>query len=840
MEQTPVPDTASSLRGERDRALVQEATARADAERVKLALAAGAIIGTWFWDLPSDRFTVDEAFARSFGLDPALGREGLSLEQVIATVHPDDRQGLIAAINEAIGRGGAYAHQYRVRRTDGGYYWIEANGRVDLAPDGTGLRFPGVLLDVEKRRADAMLANLAERLRTLYTPQAMALAAAESVGVALGLSRAAYGDIDVAGRHIVIEQDWLAEGQLSIAGRHDFDAYGSYVQALRRGEDVTIDDVTTDPRTMAQAESFRPIAVGALINLPLMERGRLKVVFCLNHSSPHAWSVDEIAFARRVMERTEVEIARRAAEDKLRALNASLERQVAERTADRNALWRLSSDIMLRCTFDGVMTAVNPAWTKLLGWREDELLGAKLFDLIHPDDMAHTIQGARQLSEGTGHTRFDNRYRHRDGSYRWISWSAQPADNMINAVGRDCTAEKEQAEALAQAEDALRQSQKMEAVGQLTGGVAHDFNNLLTIIRSSVDLLRRPNLSEERRARYMDAVSDTVDRAAKLTGQLLAFARRQALKPEVFDVGAKLRGVGDMLDTVTGARIRLITEVPDQPCFVRADLSQLETALVNMAVNARDAMDGEGTLTLRLDATAQIPVIRGHGGSRSPFAAVSVTDSGAGIPPERLAQIFEPFFTTKEVGKGTGLGLSQVFGFAKQSGGNVDVASTVGRGTTFTLYLPQVNVGTPTEKPDDARTALAPVGGGQRVLVVEDNVEVGRFCTHILDDLGYVTAWAKSAEEALVLLRTAGARFDAVFSDVVMPGMGGVALAETLRERWPDLPVVLASGYSHVLAREADHGCDLLHKPYSAEQLARVLRRVRARRSATSLQAADA
>ena len=378
---------------------------------------------------------------------------------------------------------------------------------------------------------------------------------------------------------------------------------------------------------------------------------------------------------------------------------------------------------------------------------------------------------------------------------------------------------------LIEAEAALRQSQKLEAVGQLTGGVAHDFNNLLTIIRSSVDFLRRPNLAEERRRRYMDAVSDTVERATKLTGQLLAFARRQALKPEVFEVGARLRSVADMLDTVTGARIRVVTELPDQPCFVLADVSQFETALINMAVNARDAMSGEGWLTLRLSCASSMPPIRGHGGSPAPFAEISLTDTGIGIEADRIGRIFEPFYTTKEVGKGTGLGLSQVFGFAKQSGGDVNVESTPGGGTTFTLYLPKVEA-TPQQPRWSGGDEVSSSGAGQRVLVVEDNLEVGRFATQILDDLGYQTTWAVNAEEALDKLGLDGAGFAVVFSEVVMPGMGGLALAKLLRERLPHLPVVLASGYSDVLAQEGSGGFELLHKPYAADQLGRTLNRV--------------
>jgi PAS domain S-box-containing protein len=373
------------------------------------------------------------------------------------------------------------------------------------------------------------------------------------------------------------------------------------------------------------------------------------------------------------------------------------------------------------------------------------------------------------------------------------------------------------------AEETLRHSQKMDAVGQLTGGVAHDFNNLLTVIRGSVDLLRRENITPERRARYIDAIGTTADRAAKLTSQLLAFARRQALKPEVFDVGARLSAITDMLDSITGARVKVVTDTPDHPCVVRTDASQFETALVNIAVNARDAMQGEGTLRVTLSCGAAMPAIRGHGGSPGPFVAVSLRDSGTGIAPADLVHIFEPFFTTKAVGKGTGLGLSQVFGFAKQSGGDVDVESIQGVGTNFTLYLPEVEAAllTDTETPTPAPGTE---GEGLCVLVVEDNVEVGKFSTQVLDDLGYKSVWVSNAEDALEKLGADGSGFDIVFSDVVMPGIGGLELARKLGQALPHIPIILATGYSHVLAQEGAPGVDLLQKPYSADQLSQALR----------------
>jgi two-component system NtrC family sensor kinase len=375
-----------------------------------------------------------------------------------------------------------------------------------------------------------------------------------------------------------------------------------------------------------------------------------------------------------------------------------------------------------------------------------------------------------------------------------------------------------------EAEEALKHGQRLEALGQLTGGVAHDFNNLLTVIRASADLLRRPHLTEERRLRYIDAISDTVDRAAKLTAQLLAFARRQTLKPEVFDVGRCVQTLSEMIGTLTGSPIQIVTHVPEEPCFINADAGQFETALINMAVNARDAM-GQGRLTITVRAVPDFPGRAPHPENPHGYIAVSVDDTGVGIPQDQLGRIFEPFFTTKAIGRGTGLGLSQVFGFTRQSGGEVVVASEVGKGSTFTLYLPRVSADDrPLEMPAEDTQAVS--GHGVSVLVVEDNIEVGTFAADALSELGYATTLVSNAMDALAELTRNAGRFDVVFSDVVMPGMTGLDLATEIRRRYLDLPVVLTSGYSQVLSQNGSHGFELLQKPYSIEQLARVLHKV--------------
>jgi PAS domain S-box-containing protein len=529
---------------------------------------------------------------------------------------------------------------------------------------------------------------------------------------------------------------------------------------------------------------------------------------------------------------------RKLAEARLREVNETLERRIEAALAQRK-LW---ADVFE--TTDAPVAALDTEYRLLAINRAyaDEfeaiydlrpVVGDRLPDLLagHPEQRAAAQAAWSRALAGEAFTiieGFGDPERRRSFYELRFTPLRDASGDRIGAFqyAQDVTSRLRDQERLARAEEALRHAQKMEAVGQLTGGVAHDFNNLLTIIRSSVEFLHRPNLAEERRHRYLQAVSDTVDRAARLTSQLLAFARRQPLKPEVFDLRERLRGVADMLNAVTGARIRLAVEVPDGAFYVRADRSQFETALVNLAVNARDAMAGEGRLTLRVTGGGPLPSIRGHAGAPGQFAAVSVVDEGAGIASEVLDRIFEPFFTTKEIGKGTGLGLSQVIGFAKQSGGDIDVASEVGFGTTFTLYLPQVDPPVGTGETASAGAEDEIEERGLCVLVVEDNLDVGRFCTQLLEDLGHSTVWAHNAEAALVEIGRAPFRFDAVFSDVVMPGIGGVALARRLRTTNPGLPVILTTGYSDALARDDAHGFELVRKPYSAEQIARALRDV--------------
>ena len=548
-------------RDAQERLLASEALARENVERVQLAMAAGAIIGTWHWDMPTDSFTVDEGFAAVFGLDPKLGHRGLSLEQVVATVHPDDRDALAAAINEVIETGGAYAHQYRVRRADGHYYWIEANGRVECGDDGTPLRFPGVLIDVEARRS-------------------------------------------------------------------------------------------------VEAERDRAISA-------------------------------------------------------LRALNETLEQRVSERTEE----------------------------------------------LIH-------------------------------------------------------------------AQEKLRQSQKMEAVGQLTGGLAHDFNNLLAGISGALELLSM-RIAQGRwtdSEKYISTAQGAAKRAAALTHRLLAFSRRQTLDPRPTDANALIEGMNELIQRTVGPSVLVETVGASDLWATLVDPSQLENALLNLCLNARDAMPHGGRIVIETanrcvdrDAALINDIPEGQ------YLSLSVTDTGCGMAPDVIAKAFDPFFTTKPIGQGTGLGLSMIYGFAKQSGGLVRIHSDVGKGTTMSMYLPRYH-GELAQDETEASTSVVPVKqSGETILIVDDEATVRMLLTDVLGDLGYTLIEAADSIAGLAVLQS-DVHIDLLISDVGLPGgMNGRQMADAARQVRPELKVLFITGYAENAAIGSGHmdvGMQVLTKPFAIETLA--------------------
>jgi PAS domain S-box-containing protein len=548
--------------------------------------------------------------------------------------------------------------------------------------------------------------------------------------------------------------------------------------------------------------------------------------------------------ARWIGTNTDIEDQKSAARA-LERLNKTLEQQVAESIADRDRMWRLSTDIMLVADFQANIVSVNPAWQQLLGWDEKNLPGRSFIDFVHPEDRARTLAQMRELGDGARTFKFINRYRRQDGMYVTLSWTAVPDERFIHAVGRDITADLEAAEALRLTELALQQAQKMETIGKLTGGVAHDFNNLLQVISGNLQLLASDVAGSERAERRLANALAGVSRGAKLASQLLAFGRRQALEPKTIKIGRLIAGMEDMLRRSLGEAIEIETVVSAGLWNTFVDPTQVENAILNLAINARDAMDNAGKLTLEVgNALLDDDYARDHAEvAAGQYVMLAVTDTGCGMTPDVLAQAYEPFFSTKPEGKGSGLGLSMVYGFVKQSGGHVKIYSEPGHGTTVKLYLPRTH-----DKEDlVATTETAPVlGGAETILVAEDDEQVRATVVDMLSELGYRVLKASDASSALAIIES-GLAIDLLFTDVVMPGaLRSPELARKARERVPGIAVLFTSGYTEnaiVHGGRLDAGVELLGKPYTREALARKIRHVLAnqrQRTASALAAAPA
>jgi PAS domain S-box-containing protein len=513
---------------------------------------------------------------------------------------------------------------------------------------------------------------------------------------------------------------------------------------------------------------------------------------------------------------------RRATEQALRELNADLEKRVIERAQARSLTWQLSPDLLGALNSNGYFETSNPAWQSVLGWSEAEVANKSIFELLHPEDVEHTRAGFEMTLVGQPAIRFVNRYRCKDGSYRYISWVGIQEDDFVYCTGRDITAEREAEVELSKAQDALRQSQKMEAIGQLTGGIAHDFNNLLTGIIGSLDLVRRriaTNRTDDV-PRLMDAASTSAMRAAALTHRLLAFARRQSLDPRPNDINRLVAGTEDLLQRTLGEQIELVCRFSGDLWPAFTDANQLESALLNLAINARDAMPDGGRLTIE---TVNVQLDKAYTSSHEDiqpgdYIAVSVSDTGTGMSPDVLAKALDPFFTTKPVGVGTGLGLSVIYGFAKQSRGHLRIDSELGRGTTVKLYLPRAQQNAVDLNPTTKET---PRGAGETILVVEDDATVRQIIADALKDLGYSVITASDARFAIPVLQSEQV-IDLLISDVVLPHINGRKLAETARVSRPGLQVLFVSGYAEnatVRGEFLDAGMDMLTKPFALDTL---------------------
>ena len=635
----------------------------------------------------------------------------------------------------------------------------------------------------------------------------------------------------------------------------------------------------------------------------------------------------------------------------LRSRNRSLSSAVAQRTLERDQIWQVSEDLLGVSTFDGYFLSVNPAWTELLGWSEDEVKRLHVSELRHPDDGPHSEAGRASLKDGATTARLENRFRHKNGSWRWIAWTMSTDGNgLIYVIGRDISAQKAAAEALREqelhfrllvdavadyaiymldpngivsswnsgaqrikgyredeilghhlsefyteedrlagvperaiaqaasgtpfkaegwrvrkdgsrfwasvvlnpirdengnligfakvtrdvterrqsqeglrrAQERLAQSQKLEMLGQLTGALAHDFNNLLMVVGANTQMVKR-RLIDPPSLRAVEAIEHAASRGETLTRRLLTFSRRQAINPIVIDVHERLAASREILATSAGKDIELLFELPERTWPVLVDVPEFEMALVNIVVNARDAMPDGGTIRIA-GSNERLTPIDALDDLTGDFVALRITDTGTGIDPDLLPRVFEPFFTTKGPDKGTGLGLSQVYGFARQSNGTARVTSNTAdgaHGTTVTVYLPRATgiVVAPAARPREKEHQR----GAERILLVEDNPEVQEVTTAFLEELGYRVSVAKNADAALACL-AAEKDIRLVFSDIVMPGeMNGVALARRVRSTYPHIAVLLTTGYAPQQDL-IDDTLVIIRKPYRLATLSSALR----------------
>jgi PAS domain S-box-containing protein len=732
-------------------------------------------------------------------------------EDWVKRLHPDDRhRALHHFLTTVSGADVRYLSEYRIiRPNDGQVRWIACEAQIERDEKGRPLRLVGAHMDITERTlAKELLRESDERFRLI----------ANSAPVPMWVSK--------------------LDGTRGFANQAYLDFLG-----LEYEEAVVFDwrnILHPDDQSRIVRESIAGEASLKLFVLEARYRRADGAWRWMRSESQPRWDPagKHIGFIGVAHDIT----AAKVAEGELRRLNETLEQRIKERTsqlesneAQLRAIFETSNQYQGLLDLEGNVIYANKTSLAGIQAAAADVVGKPFWDSpwFSATPGASEAVASAFTTVKRGESVRTEMLMHLPTGDRYFDFAMRPVFDQHGAVASilpeavDITDRR-------QAEEALRQSQKMEAVGQLTGGVAHDFNNLLTIIRSATDFLRRRGLADDRRRRYIDAISDTVDRASKLTGQLLAFARRQPLAPQVFDVGLQVEGIAQLIRPLVGGRIQIGLEIRDPECFAMADVAQFETSLINLAVNSRDAMDGEGLISISVGKADAIPASGTSERRYGKFIAVSVRDTGTGIAPDKLTAIFEPFYTTKEVGKGTGLGLSQALGFAKQSGGEIVAASRLGEGSSFTVYLPQAE--TPASQADiGAGNIEAGMSGrGHRILVVEDNEDVGRFSTELLQDLGYSTRRADNARQALALIAADRSAFDLVFSDVIMPGMNGVELATIIREQYPNLPVVLTSGYSSVLAENAHQGFELIQKPYSVEALSRTLRRAISERASAS------
>ncbi len=902
-------ETTERVRAEQALA-ASEQRLRETIECTTRALDAGAVVGTWLWDIEHGQFSADEGVSRLFLTDPIALKLGVPVDRVLDAMHPDDRARFTAYVDRAWKVDATYCVEHRLRTATGPWRWFEGRGEFERNDAGRALRCRGVMIDIDQRKR-------IELARREASEQSRLAQAAGGIGTFL---------LDIATDVVTVsptfcrmfgqpnqqcfpasEIDCLradSDSAMSTAqGRADGSAALDVEYRIRRANDGAlrwiarraelvrdaagvpvlvrgvVQDVTerkrVEARLRASEARFRTLAQSLPLHVwTAAPDGAVDWVnqpFCDYTGLPQeqllgdGWSVTihpqdlprlVVTWQHALATQTScvLDVRQRSRDGAYRwqlaraqpiengqacgpmrwvgtytdievqkAAQARLTQRVEDQTRDRNRLWDLSGDLMLVAEQgpNGSIKAINPAWKKVLGWSDAEVFGRGRFALVHPDDLALTYAAVEQLAQGgVSPVQLEHRLRHKDGSYRVISWTTVPDGPLMHSVGRDVTT-------LREAEERSHQRQKMEAIGQLTGGITHDFNNMLQGITGAIEVMRRRVALGhlEGLERYMDAATQAAQRAASLVRRLLAFSRHQPLDPKPVDVSALLASMEDLLRRTLGEQVDLEVNPDVGVGCALCDENQLESAILNLAINARDAMPGGGRLTLsacRALLSAQ-DVRQNDHATPVDYIAICVTDTGSGMSPEVLAKVFDPFFTTKPIGHGTGLGLSMVHGFAQQSHGDVAIRSQPGQGTSITLYLPPADAQAVRPSSADAKAVVVPQGHGEVVLVVEDDRDVRRLVLEVLADLGYLTLEAADGAAAAAILRST-MHVDLLVSDVGLPGLNGRQVAEIARQRWPALPILFLTGYPESGTTRSEFlasGMQLMTKPFAINDLAR-------------------
>ncbi|HEX3918329.1 MAG TPA: PAS domain S-box protein [Caulobacteraceae bacterium] len=758
-------------------------------ERLRLIRTMAGAAGAWEWDVANDRLHGDARFAELYGLDPLEAVSGTPSSAFFAPVHDDDKMRVRIGVAGIMHGADVFARDYRLVRPNGEVRWVSARGSAERDADYRTVRFRGVLADITEQK------HLEERLRVAQT--------AGSVGTFEYVS--GFGTVGVS-------------------------AEFCRLLGLMPSEALPVPTVNSvvhpeDPPLIGGA---RPGAADASYREFRIARANDGEARWIARRGEHRREGHALGdrFLGVIYDITTL----KQAEQRLRDFNSTLEERVRERTEERDRVWNNSRDLLVVLDSDARLHSVSPAWTEVMGHKRHDVVDHPFLDFVAPEDAAAMQAALSRAAAGEELTNFETRMIAEDGSARWIAWHTSSERDLVYGYGRDITESKAQAEALRETEDQLRQAQKMEAVGQLTGGIAHDFNNMLTGVIGGLDMVRR-RLSEGRTAdidRYLEAAVTSAERAATLTHRLLAFSRRQSLDPSPVDLPALVGSMADLLRRTLGERVVLEVISHGPPWPARTDVNQVESAILNLAINARDAMPNGGRLIIETSAAEITASGAPDGVAPGDYAVISVTDTGEGMPPDVVAKAFDPFFTTKPIGQGTGLGLSMIYGFVQQTKGHVAIESELGVGTSVKLFLPRDI--SAEEAPELAADPTQPIprGAGQTVLVVEDDPSVRLLVVEVLRELGYAAIEAPDSSGAIPIL-TSSVPIGLLITDVGLPGLNGRQLAEIARLHRPELPVLFLTGYAAAAAARSEllgERMDVAFKPFALDGLAQAIRKM--------------